>query len=475
MFLIGGRNLRQFPAFFQMENASVVVFGGGEEARRKVRLLAKTPAHITVLVGDEIEEGFASEFAGRITIAPFEQFGPALDVAKFAIIACRVDKRTEDAITLARQFGVPINVVDHPDMCDFFVPSILDRGPIVAGIGTGGAAPVLAKSVRAKLETLMPPKMGDLAQFAKDLRPAVYAALDKFEDRRRFWEAALNGEVAERVLNGDEAGALALAHQILAGKVPEGVVHIVGAGPGDPDLLTVKALRLLQEADVVYYDKLVSAGIMDLVRRDADRVSVGKSKGNHSVPQNKIHDMLVAAAREGKRVVRLKGGDPFIFGRGGEELAALQAAGIDAHIVPGISAALGCAASAGLPLTHRDHAQSVTFVTGHAKLSEDGAKVPDLNWQALAAPNQTVVVFMGVGMSGQIAERLIAAGKEGTTPVAVIENGTRSNEVRAFGELGALSQIIEHNHIKGPALLIIGEVAGLPLESLIKQSMESAA
>jgi len=235
---------------------------------------------------------------------------PASLLAKFAIIACRVDKRTEDAITLARQFGVPINVVDHPDMCDFFVPSILDRGPIVAGIGTGGAAPVLAKSVRAKLETLMPPKMGDLAQFAKDLRPAVYAALDKFEDRRRFWEAALNGEVAERVLNGDEAGALALAHQILAGKVPEGVVHIVGAGPGDPDLLTVKALRLLQEADVVYYDKLVSAGIMDLVRRDADRVSVGKSKGNHSVPQNKIHDMLVAAAREGKRVVRLKGGDP---------------------------------------------------------------------------------------------------------------------------------------------------------------------
>jgi len=469
--------LRQFPAFFQMENASVVVFGGGEEARRKVRLLAKTPAKITVLVGDEIEEGFASEFAGRITIAPFEAFGPALDVAKFAIIACRVDKRTEDAITLARQFGVPINVVDHPEMCDFFVPSVLDRGDIVAGIGTGGAAPVLAKSVRAKLETLMPPKIGELATFAKALRPAVYVyeALDDFDERRRFWETALNGAVAERVLAGDEAGALALAHEMLGGKQPGGVVHIVGAGPGDPDLLTVKALRLLQQADVVYHDKLVSAGVMDLIRRDADRISVGKSKGNHSVPQPDIHDLLVAAAQDGKRVVRLKGGDPFVFGRGGEELAALQEAGVDAHIVPGISAAMGCAASAGLPLTHRDHAQSVTFVTGHAKLGSEGSKVPDLNWSALAAPNQTVVVYMGVGMADQIGAKLIAAGRAGATPVAVIENGTRENEVRVFGALSELPQLIERGKIKGPALLIIGEVAGLPLEAVIRKSMESAA
>jgi len=467
--------LRQFPAFFQMENAYVVVFGGGEEARRKVRLLAKTPAKITVLVGDEIDEGFANEFAGRITIAPFDQFGPALDVAIFAIIACRLDKRTEDAITLARQFGVPINVVDHPEMCDFFVPSILDRGDIVAGIGTGGAAPVLAKSVRAKLETLMPPKIGDLAKFAKELRPAVYAALDAFDDRRRFWEAALNGAVAERVLAGDDAGALEMAQEMLAGEQPAGVVHIVGAGPGDPDLLTVKALRLLQQADVVYYDKLVSTGVMDLIRRDADRVSVGKTKGNHSVPQSDIHNLLVTSAGEGKRVVRLKGGDPFVFGRGGEELAALQEAGVDAHIVPGISAALGCAASAGVPLTHRDHAQSVTFVTGHAKLGSNGNQVPDLNWNALAAPNQTVVVFMGVGMSSQIGAKLIEAGRASTTPVAIIENGTRENEVRVFGVLEGLPDLIENGGIKGPALLIIGEVAGLPLEAVIKQSMESAA
>ena len=463
--------MRVFPAFFQMENASVAVFGGGEEARRKVRLLAKTPAKITVLVGEEIDPGFAQEFAGRITIAPSEHYGPVLDVAKFAIIACRVDERTEDAITLARQFGVPINVVDHPDMCDFFVPSILDRGDIVAGVATGGAAPVLAKSVRTKLEALMPQRIGDLATFAKDLRPAVYKALPDFEARRHFWEAALNGPMAERVLEGDEEGAYELAHNMLAGARPAGVVHIVGAGPGDPDLLTVKALRLIQQADVVYYDRLVTDEIIDLVRRDADRVSVGKTKGDHSVPQTEIHELLMAAAREGKRVVRLKGGDPFIFGRGGEELAALQSAGIDAHVVPGISSALGCAASAGLPLTHRDHAQSLTFVTGHAKSGE----VPDLNWPALAAPNQTVVVFMGVGTSAQISASLIEAGRAGTTPVAVIENGTRDNEIREFGTLAELPHLIERGGIKGPALLIIGEVAALPLEAIIEHSMESVA
>lgn len=463
--------MRVFPAFFQMEGASVAVFGGGEEARRKVRLLAKTPAQITVLVGDEIDPGFAEEFAGRITIAPFAHYGPVLDVAKFAIIACRVDKRTEDAITLARQFGVPINVVDHPDMCDFVVPSILDRGDIVAGVATGGAAPVLAKSVRMKLEALMPRRIGNLATFAKDLRPTVYEALTNFDDRRRFWESALNGKMAERVLEGDEEGAMDVARDMLGGKRPDGVVHIVGAGPGDPDLLTVKALRLIQQADIVYFDRLVSDEIMDLVRRDATRVSVGKTKGNHSVPQEDIHALMVDAAREGQRVVRLKGGDPFIFGRGGEELAALQHAGIDAHIVPGISSALGCAASAGLPLTHRDHAQSLTFVTGHAKTGE----VPDLNWAALAAPNQTVVVFMGVGTSGQISAKLIEAGRAGSTPVAVIENGTRDNEIREFGALAELPHLIERGGIKGPALLIIGEVAALPLEAIVKQSMESAA
>lgn len=463
--------MRLFPTFFYMENADIAVFGGGEEARRKVRLLVKTPARITVLVGDEIDDGFAEEFAGRITIAPFDHFGPVLDVAKFAIIACRLDERTERAVTLARQFGVPINVVDHPDMCDFVVPSILDRDDIVAAVATGGAAPVLAKSVRMKLEALMPARIGALARFAKDLRPAVYKAFGDFDQRRRFWERALNGKMAERVLDGDEASARKIADEMLAGAQPDGVVHIVGAGPGDPELLTLKALRLIQQADIVYHDRLVSAGVLDLIRRDAVRMSVGKSKGNHSVPQSEIHNLLVNAAREGKRVVRLKGGDPFVFGRGGEELQALQAAGIDAYIVPGISSALGCAASAGLPLTHRDHAQAVTFVTGHAK----AGGVPDLNWATLAAPNQTVVVFMGVGMAGVIAQKLIEAGRASTTPVAVIENGTCENEVRVFGVLADLSQLITRGGIEGPALLVIGEVAGLPLDALVEQATEKVA
>ena len=462
-----------FPAFFDMSDADVAVFGGGEEARRKVRLLAKTPARISVLVGDEIEPGFAQEFAGRISIVPFEQYGPVLDVATFAIIACRVDTRTEEAITLARQFGVPVNVVDRPDLCDFTVPSILDRGEIVAAVATGGAAPVLAKQVRTSLEGLLPQRIGELATFAKSLRPRIKAVIPDSTERRLFWERLFRGAVAERIYAGDRPGAEAALEDMLdpSRLGPKGVVHIVGAGPGDPELLTVKALRLIQQADIVFYDRLVSADIMDLVRRDADRIPVGKSKGDHSVPQTEIHDRLIAAANDGKRVVRLKGGDPFIFGRGGEELAALQSAGVDAHIVPGISSVLGCAASAGLPLTHRDHAQAVTFVTGHAKSGE----VPDLHWPSLARSNQTVVVFMGVGTAADIAEKLIAAGRVGTTPVAVIENGTRDNEICVFGQLAELSQLIARAGIKGPALLIIGEVAGLPIEALSKIAMETAA
>ena len=464
-----------FPTFFRMDGAQIVVFGGGEEARRKVRLLAKTPAKITVFTGQDIEPGFAQEFAGRITISPFENIGPALDVAKFVIIACRFDENMKKAYDLVRQYGLPVNVVDRPDLCDFTVPSILDRGDIVAGIATGGAAPVLAKSVRVNLEALMPQRIGALARFAKDLRPTVYEALDDFDQRRRFWETALNGAVAERVLGGDEDGALALAKEMLAGEQPDGVVHIVGAGPGDADLLTVKALRLIQHADIVYHDKLVSDEILDLIRRDATRVPVGKSKGDHLVPQSEIHELLIGAAREGKRVVRLKGGDPFVFGRGGEELQALQAAGIDTYIVPGISSAFGCAASAGLPLTHRDHAQVLTFVTGHAKITDEGSRVPDLNWPMLAAANQTVVVFMGVGTAAQISRNLVEAGRDGRTPVAVIENGTRDTEIRVYGELANLPELIDSASISGPALLIIGETAGLPLEAMENEASAGKA
>ncbi len=467
--------MRLFPAFFYTDNAHVTVFGGGEEARRKVRLLAKTSAHITVVIDTEIEPGFAEEFAGRITIVPRDMAGQALDRSKFAIVACRTKENCDQSVTWGREYGVPLNVVDRPEECDFTIPSILERGEIVAAVGSGGAAPVLAKRVRTQLEALMPQNMGPLSEIARDFRPRVYEMLEDGVKRRQFWEAALNGHPAELAFEGDFEGAK-LAMETLLQTIASptnqiGTVHIVGAGPGDPELLTLKAFRLIQNADVVFHDRLVSDEIMDLVRRDATRVSVGKAKANHTVPQDQIHELMIKAAHEGKRVVRLKGGDPFIFGRGGEEVEALLEAGIEASVVPGISSALGCAASAGLPLTHRDHAQTLTFVTGHAK----SGTVPNLDWKALAKPAQTVVVFMGVGTAPTLSEKLIHAGRAASTPVAVIENGTRDNEIKVFGTLAELPQLITSAGIKGPALLIIGEVSAIPAEALAKLSSEAAA
>ena len=467
--------MRLFPAFFYTDDTHVTVFGGGEDARRKVRLLAKTTLQITVVIDNEIEPGFAEEFAGRITIAPRDMAGQALDRSKFAIIACRSQDNCEQSIAWAREYGIPINVVDQPDECDFTVPSILELGEIVAAVGSGGAAPVLAKRIRTSLEALMPQNLGPLSKLAKDFRPRVFEILDDPVKRRQFWEAALNGAPGELALDGKFEQALAAMEALLmdvtapANKI--GPVHIVGAGPGDPELLTLKAFRLIQNADIVFHDRLVSDEIMDLVRRDAARVSVGKAKANHSVPQDQIHELMIEAALTGQRVVRLKGGDPFVFGRGGEELEALRDAEIEVSIVPGISSALGCAASAGLPLTHRDHAQTLTFVTGHAK----SGGVPNLDWDSLAKPMQTVVVFMGVGTAPSISEKLIHAGRATSTPVAVIENGTRPNEIRVYGTLAELPHLITRAGIKGPALLVIGEVSAIPAEALAQLSSEAAA
>jgi uroporphyrin-III C-methyltransferase/precorrin-2 dehydrogenase/sirohydrochlorin ferrochelatase len=454
--------MRQFPAFFNLEGARIVVLGGGDEAARKLRLLVSSPADL-VLVGAFDDAALNAEFAGRVAVVDTALRGVALEGARLAIIAEADDALRAEALADVRARNIPVNVVDHPEDCDFTVPSILDRDEIVAAIGSGGAAPVLAKAVRAKLEALLPNRIGELAALARRLRPFVSEAVPDKTARRRFWERALTGPAAEAAYAGDleKAEALLKSAALSTGRAP-GVVHIVGAGPGDPELLTLKALRVLQEADVVYYDRLVSPEILGLMRRDAARVPVGKSKGDHSVPQPEIHHRLVASAREGLRVVRLKGGDPFIFGRGGEELEAVRAEGVAVHVVPGISSALGCAASAGIPLTHRDHAQTLTFVTGHAK----AGGVPDLDWKALARPAQTVVVFMGVDTAPVIAERLVAAGRDPRTPIAVIENGTRPEEVRVFGELSELPFLIEEEGITGPALLIIGEVAALPLSGL---------
>ncbi|MFN4184618.1 MAG: siroheme synthase CysG [Hyphomonas sp.] len=452
--------MRQFPAFFNLEGARIVVFGGGEEAARKLRLFNESGADV-VLVGGFDDAALTSEFARRVAILPRAEMAAALEGARLVIIAEEDAAHRARALAAVRARNIPVNVVDQPEDCDFTVPSILDRGEIVAAIGSGGAAPVLAKSIRAKLEALLPQRVGELAALARSLRGFVAEAIPEKTARRRYWERAFAGPAAEAAYAGDlERAEALLRQQARATGRARGVVHIVGAGPGDPELLTLKALRLIQEADVVYYDRLVSPEIISLIRRDAARVPVGKSKGDHSVPQTEIHERLIASAREGLRVVRLKGGDPFIFGRGGEELEAVRAEGIEVHVVPGISSALGCAASAGVPLTHRDHAQTLTFVTGHAK--EGG--VPDLDWPALARPAQTVVVFMGVDTAPAIAENLVAAGRAPETPVAIIENGTRADELRVFGTLAELPFLVEEEGIRGPALLIIGEVAGLPAE-----------
>jgi uroporphyrin-III C-methyltransferase/precorrin-2 dehydrogenase/sirohydrochlorin ferrochelatase len=467
--------MRSFPAFFPLEGRRVAIIGDGPMAEAKARLFETSPAEVV-----------------SFTDVPHDLSGFAL-----AFVALEDPVAREAAVTAARAAGVPVNVVDGPALSDFYTPSIVDRGELVIGVSTSGAAPTLARDLRARIEAIVPAAYAHVAAFARRIRARVLARRDSFEGRRRAWEAILRGSAGERALQGDIEGADALAEKILAGdQRAAGVVHLVGAGPGDPELLTLKALRVLQDADIVFYDKLVDARVLDLVRRDAERLYVGKERGRHSIPQREIEALMVAEARKGRRVVRLKGGDPFVFGRGGEELQALRAAGIEAHVVSGVTAALGCAAEAGVPLTHRDYAQAVTFVTGHAQVgsrqsavgsrdderstdNEDfrlpiaDRRLPSLDWPALASASHTLVVYMGVGACAGITEKLIEAGRAPSTPVLVIEKGTTADAKRVRGKLDDLPELIERGAIEGPAILIIGEVAALA--SVLPLSLEDAA
>jgi uroporphyrin-III C-methyltransferase/precorrin-2 dehydrogenase/sirohydrochlorin ferrochelatase len=443
------------PLSWPLENRQVVLIGAGAWAIRKLTLLNRTPAKVTV-------------FAPLADLADAHARWPeAVELADAALIIVAFDDRAlaEKGAALARKssdFGgrAPLNVVDFPDLSDFHVPAIIDRGSLSIGVATGGTAPVLARETRRKIEAAVPPSDAEVAVFATALSPRLRELIPNTDDRRRVWENILQSPAAELARTGkiDEAVALAL-NTIDAPRT--GVVHLVGAGPGDPELLTLKALRLLIEADVIVYDRLVGDGIMDLARRDADRFYVGKERSNHSVPQEQIHELLVEQARLGRRVVRLKGGDPFVFGRGGEEVEALRAAGIEVHITPGVTAALGCAASAAVPLTHRDHAQSVTFITGHAKDGDSDNNPLILDWSALSAPHHTLVVYMGVATSRIISGKLLAHGRMPDTPALIIENGTRPNERKTLTHLGALADTIAAVPPKGPTLVIIGEVAAL--------------
>lgn len=448
-----------FPIFLSLKQQPCLVIGGGEVAARKIKLLAKAEANITVIAKHSCESVESMEKNKAFQL--FKKNFAVEDISDYRLVVSATNNSllNERVANICQQKNILVNVIDNPMLCSFIFPAIIDRSPVIAAISTGGISPVLARLLRAKIETIIPYQFGYLAQLAAKFRQTVKQKITKAAQRRIFWEKILQGSVAELVFSGNTEQAETLLQQQLEntdGSIDQGEVYLVGAGPGDPDLLTFKALRLMQQADVVVYDRLVSAEILELVRRDSQQIYVGKQRDDHSLAQESINQLLATLAKQGKRVVRLKGGDPFIFGRGGEEIEMLMEQGISFQIVPGITAASGCSAYAGIPLTHRDHAQSCTFVTGHLK---DGSI--NLNWQQLAAPNQTVVIYMGLLGLEKICEQLIKQGCSDKHPIALVQQGTTVNQKVVIGTLISLPKIIASQEIKPPTLIIIGSVVNL--------------
>lgn len=446
------------PLFHNLKGRSVLLVGGGEVALRKGRLLADAGARLRVVAPqvDTQLQALAVDSGGDCQVRGYA----VEDLDGVALVIAATDDQALNARISehAQCCQLPVNVVDAPALCSVIFPAIVDRSPLVVAVSSGGDAPVLARLVRARIETWIPAVYGQLAGLARRFRQRVKTALPDVQQRRVFWEEVFQGTIAERVFAGRPAEAERLLVEKLDGAAPRtlGEVYLVGAGPGDPDLLTFRALRLMQQADVVLYDRLVAPAIIELCRRDAERIYVGKRRAEHAVPQDQINQRLVALAKEGKRVLRLKGGDPFIFGRGGEEIEELAAHGIPFQVVPGITAASGCAAYAGIPLTHRDHAQSVRFVTGHLK---DGSC--DLPWGELAAPAQTLVFYMGLVGLPTICRELVAHGRDAQTPAALVQQGTTAHQRVFCGTLADLPQRIAEERVQAPTLLIVGEVVSL--------------
>ncbi|KQO37763.1 siroheme synthase CysG [Pseudomonas chengduensis] len=444
------------PLFHKLQDRLVLVIGGGEVALRKARLLSDAGAVLHV-VAPEIRSEL-QELAGPGGI--FLRGYASSDLQGVALVIAATDDVPLNAqiSAEAQALGIPVNVVDAPALCSVIFPAIVDRSPLIVAVSSGGDAPVLARLIRAKIETWIPATYGQLANLGKRFRERVKQLFPDVQQRRVFWEDVFQGQIAESVFAGKPEEGERLLEERLAGAAPRalGEVYLVGAGPGDPDLLTFRALRLMQQADVVLYDRLVAPAIIELCRRDAERIYVGKRRADHAVPQEQINQLLIDLARQGKRVLRLKGGDPFIFGRGGEEIEQLAAEDIPFQVVPGITAASGCAAYAGIPLTHRDHAQSVRFVTGHLK---DGSS--NLPWKDLVAPGQTLVFYMGlVGLPG-ICEQLIAHGRSGATPAALVQQGTTQSQRVFTGTLETLPQLVAEHEVHAPTLVIVGEVVTL--------------
>ncbi len=433
--------MRALPLFHDLRDRTCLVIGQGDIAGRKAATLRAVGASVRLV------EGF--DIADLVDVALVVVAEDSDDIARAAYDACR-----------AR--GIPVNAVDRPRYCTVTWPAIVDRGAVTIAIGTGGVAPTLARLLRTRIEQAIPHTVAVLAAIAERWRPLVSRRLADDTDRRRFWERFFTERVAEAALAGDGAGAERQAIALFAntGAWPRtGHVHLVGAGPGDPELLTLRALRLIQSADVIVHDRLVSEPILDLARKDARRIDVGKRRAAHCMPQAEINALLVRLAREGARVVRLKGGDPVMFGRGGEEIEALLAADVSFDVTPGVTAGLGCAAYAGIPLTHRDHAHTCVFVTGHRR---DGRL--DLNWAALAQPGQTIVVYMGIQTLPELCRQLQAHGLAATMPAALVIDGTRPNQQVITATLAGLPAIVSARSLSestAPALVIVGDVVGV--------------
>ena len=450
------------PIFLNIKNRKCVIIGGGEVALRKATLLLRAGGNVHVIAETVCDELAALCTANNaaITLRKFESAD--LDGADLVIAATDNQAVNTTVSTCANAKHIPVNVVDQPALCSFILPAIVDRSPVIVAISTGGTSPVLTRKLKELNETFLPGNIGRLAILLGSLRARVKQHIPKFNDRIRFWENALESAVPELVYAGQEAAAESLLLQQLdqlENIAHTGEVYLVGAGPGDPDLLTLRALRLMHKADVVLYDRLVSKEIMQKLRPDAEKIHVGKQRAMHTVEQETINQLLVRLASEGKKVLRLKGGDPFIFGRGGEELASLAKAGIPFQVVPGITAASGCAAYAGIPLTHRDFAQSVRFLTGHLQQGE-----LKLDWKLLVMEQQTLVFYMGLLGLRTICEQLIAHGMDAAMPAAVVQQGTTANQKVVVGTLSDLPGLVEAQALVAPTLIIIGRVVTLRKE-----------
>lgn len=452
--------MRFLPLSFDLKNRPVLLVGGGELALRKARLLVKAGACLKLVAPSVVAELQQLVIANQGT-SEMRLFQGS-DVTGMALVvgAAEDDTLNVEVSRASREAGIPVNVVDRPALSDFVFPALIERNPLTIAVSSGGASPVLARLLRARIESMVPNAFGQLADIVGQARDKVKQKLVDGTQRRRFWERTLEGPVAELTFAGKLKEAEALLERELAAEAPDqtskGEVYLVGAGPGDPDLLTFRALRLMQQADVVLYDRLVSDEIMELVRRDAERIYVGKARADHAVPQGEINALILDLALQGKRVLRLKGGDPFIFGRGGEEIELLAEHRVPFQVVPGITAAAGCSCYSGIPLTHRDYAQSVRFVTGHLKNDSS-----DLDWSQFQNPSETIVFYMGLSGLPSIAAGLIGHGRSPDTPVALVQQGTTVNQRVYTGTLSNICEVVLKQQVRAPTLIIVGGVVQL--------------